>query len=153
MRECLDIRIPSHPKMMKLVRSTVSQACEMVGFCARDSHQIVLAVDEGCTNIIRHCYRGCSEDDIVIRIRLFNNRIEIMLRDFGEEIDVEKVRECIEARRRELKKQGPVRPGGLGVMLIDSIMDRVQYKSSQKFGTVLKMVKYVSPGKEGKSCK
>ncbi len=149
MRECLDIRIPGHPKMMKLVRSTVGQACEMVGFCARDSHAVVLAVDEGCTNIIRHCYRDCSEEDIVIRIRLFKNRIEILLRDFGEEIDLEKLRDCVEARRRELEKQGPVRPGGLGVILIDSIMDRVHYKSSQKFGTVLKMVKYVSPRGEG----
>ncbi len=150
MKECLDIRIPGHPKMMKLVRSTIGQACEMVGFNARDSHAIVLAVDEGCTNIIRHCYQDCCDEDIVIRIRLYKNRIEILLRDFGEEIDVEKLRDCVEARRRELEEQGPVRPGGLGVMLIHSIMDRVQYKSGRKYGTVLKLVKYVSPkgGKE-----
>jgi anti-sigma regulatory factor (Ser/Thr protein kinase) len=153
MRECLDIRIPGHPKMMKLVRSTVGQACEMVGFNARDSHAVVLAVDEGCTNIIRHCYRDCSEDYIVIRIRLHKNRIEILLRDFGEQIDVDKLRNCVESRRRELEEQGPVRPGGLGVMLIHSIMDRVQYKSNCKFGTVLKLVKYVSPKGGKKSCK
>jgi anti-sigma regulatory factor (Ser/Thr protein kinase) len=150
MRECLDIRIPGHPKMMKLVRGAVGQACEMVGFSARDSHAVVLAVDEGCTNIIRHCYRDCKEDYIVIRIRLYSNRIEVLLRDFGEEIDVDKLRECVESRRRELEEQGPVRPGGLGVMLIHSIMDRVQYKSSQKYGTVLKLVKYVSPRRGGK---
>ncbi len=149
MKECFDIRIPGHPKMMKLVRSAVGQACEMVGFNARDSHAVVLAVDEGCTNIIRHSYRDCNEEYIVIRIRLHNNRIEILLRDFGEEIDVDKLHDCVEARRRELEQQGPVRPGGLGVMLIHSIMDRVQYKSSRKYGTVLKLVKYVSPSRGG----
>jgi len=146
MRECLDIRIPGHPKMMQLVRRTVGQACEMVGFSEREAHSIMLAVDEGCTNIIRHCYHGREEQDIVIRLRLFKNRIEIVLRDFGEAIDVHKLHECVERRRRELEERGPVRPGGLGVMLIHSIMDTVHYKSNKKSGTVLKLVKYVSPG-------
>ncbi|MBW7997257.1 MAG: ATP-binding protein [Candidatus Glassbacteria bacterium] len=145
MKECLDIRIPGHPKMMQLVRRTIGQACEMVGFSEREANSIMLAVDEGCTNIIRHCYGGCLEGDIVIRIRMFKDRIEILIRDFGDEIDVEKLRECLEARQKELEEQGPVRPGGLGVMLIHSVMDRVQYKSSNRFGTVLKLVKHLSP--------
>jgi anti-sigma regulatory factor (Ser/Thr protein kinase) len=147
MRECLDIRIPGHPKMMQLVRRTVGQACEMVGFSERETHSIMLAVDEGCTNIIRHCYHdGQREEDIVIRLRLYKDRIEIVLRDFGEAIDVHKLQECVDKRRRELEERGPVRPGGLGVMLIHSIMDTVHYKSNLKSGTVLKLVKYVSPG-------
>lgn len=143
MSECFDIRIPGHPKMMQLVRRTIGQACEMVGFSERETSAVMLAVDEGCTNIIRHCYQGSEKEDIVIRIRMFKDRIEILLRDFGEEIDVGKLHECMEKRRKELEEQGPVRPGGLGVMLIHSTMDRVQYKSSPKFGTVLKLVKHV----------
>ena len=150
MNDTIDIRIQSNPKMMRLVRKTIDQASEMVGFSERDVHAVTLAVDEGCTNIIRHCYRGSKVGDIVIRIRMYEDRIEIALRDFGEAIDVGKLRDCVEKRRQELETAGPVRPGGLGVMLIHSVMDKVQYKSSPTAGTVLRLVKYLSVEREKK---
>jgi anti-sigma regulatory factor (Ser/Thr protein kinase) len=81
---------------------------------------------------------------------LYDDRIEIVLRDFGNGIDVEKLRKCVEKRKRELERSGPVRPGGLGVMLIHSIMDKVHYKTSQNSGTVLRLVKYLSDTREKK---
>jgi len=150
MKESFDIKVPSNPRMMQLVRKTIAQACQMVGFSDREIHAVTLAVDEGCTNIIRHCYRNSKTGHIVLRVRLYNDKIEIVLRDFGDEIDVEKLRECAEKRKRELELSGPVNPGGLGVMLIHSIMDRVHYRTSQDSGTVLRLVKYLSSAREKK---
>jgi anti-sigma regulatory factor (Ser/Thr protein kinase) len=150
MKESFDIKIPSNPRMMQLVRKTIAQACEMVGFSEREVHGVTLAVDEGCTNIIRHSYQGSETSHIIIRVRLYDDRIEIVLRDFGNGIDVEKLRKCVEKRKRELERSGPVRPGGLGVMLIHSIMDKVHYKTSQNSGTVLRLVKYLSDTREKK---
>lgn len=150
MKESFDIKVPSNPRMMQLVRKTIAQACEMVGFSESEIHAVTLAVDEGCTNIIRHCYQGSETGHIVIRVRLYDDKIEIILRDFGDEIDVEKLRKCVEKRNRELERTDPVRPGGLGVMLIHSIMDRVNYKTSQDSGTVLRLVKYLSDAREKK---
>jgi len=149
MKESFDIKIPSNPRMMRLVRKTIAQACEMVGFSKREVHAITLAVDEGCTNIIRYSYQGSEASHIVIRVRLYDDKIEIVLRDFGYGMDVEKLHECMEKRKRELERSsGPVRPGGLGVMLIHSIMDKVRYKTSKNSGTVLRLVKYLSHTRE-----
>ena len=145
MKEYFDIRLPCNPKMMSLVRKTVAQACSMVGFADKQAGAIVLAVDESCTNIIRHCYSGTpGEGQIVIRVRLFDDRIEIILRDFGEGVDVEKLRLVVEKRKKQLEAaDGSLEPGGLGVMLVHEIMDKVQYKSSQESGTVLRLVKFL----------
>jgi len=151
MRDAIDITIPSDPKMMRLVRKTVAQACEMVGFDSRVTHAITLAVDEGCTNIIRHCYGGSLAGSIVVRICLYGDRIEIFLRDFGDSIDLQRLQRCIEKRRREIESsKAPLRPGGLGVILIHSVMDKVKYRTSSKSGTVLKLVKYLSATGEKK---
>lgn len=144
MSETIDITIPSDPKVMRLVRKAVAQACEIVGFGERETHAVTLSVDEGCTNIIRHCYRGSKRGSIVIRLRLYPDRIEIFLRDFGDRIDLQRLRRCMEERRRELEDQdAPIRAGGLGVMLMHSMMDKVKYRTNPKSGTVLKLVKYL----------
>ncbi|HUU27245.1 MAG TPA: ATP-binding protein [archaeon] len=148
MREYFELRVPANPKMMCLVRKSISQASEMVGFSPREVAVITLAVDEGCTNIIRHSYRESANGEIVIRVRLYPDRIVIMLRDFGGEVDFRKLREGMFKRKEEIEKKGHTRPGGLGMMLIHSAMDKVQYKRCRNSGTVLRLVKYLSGDKE-----
>ena len=123
MEEYLELKIPSDPKMMRLVRRNVSLACEMVGFDQREVNAITLA---------------------------YRDKIVILLKDFGGKVDLEEIEKCRKKRQRELEKHGPVRPGGLGVLLIHSVMDKVQYKTSLKSGTVLRLTKYLSPPKEAK---
>lgn len=148
MEECIELKIPGEPKMMRLVRKNVSLACEMVGFPEREVNAITLAVDEGCTNIIRHCYGEKSPGLIVVRLHLHRDKIVISLKDFGHRIDLKKLEECRKRKQRLLGKRTQLRPGGLGVMLIHSVMDKVQYKTSQKSGTVLRLTKYLSHAKE-----
>ncbi len=151
-KDFFEIRIPANPKLMRLVRKTISQACELVGFTARESFAVTLAVDEGCTNIIRHCYGVGAGGEIVIRVRMYQDRIVILLRDFGGQIDLDRLRDCMEQRRRELDGLGPPpRPGGLGVMLIHSTMDRVHYRTSREAGSVLRLTKFLHNADRGGS--
>ena len=147
MVDYIELKVPSNPKMMRLVRRNVTAASELVGFSDKDVKAITLAVDEGCTNIIRHCY-NCKRDGIIIvRIRMYKNRIEVVLKDFGEEVNLRKLEDCRKEVLAKLEDPESVSPGGLGVMLIHSVMDRVQYKTSKEFGTVLRLIKYLDkPG-------
>ncbi|MEA2062761.1 MAG: ATP-binding protein [Gemmatimonadota bacterium] len=150
MEEYIELKIPGNPKMLCLVRQNVNLACRMVGFDERQVNGITLAVDEGCTNIIRHCYGGDTKGVIVVRLRLYADRIVIVLRDFGEGMDSKKLEKCLAKRQLCKVSKKAVRPGGLGVMLIHTVMDRVQYKTSPDFGTVLKLTKYLSDSREAR---
>lgn len=150
MREFFDLRVPSNPKLMRLVRRTVAAACEVMGFDPREINAITLAVDESCTNIIRHCRGGAYRGDILVRLRLLDDRLVITIKDFGGAIDLARLEECLQKRR--LERAGgdipqPVQPGGLGVMLIHSVMDRVRYRTSPGSGTVVRLMKYLKKPK------
>ena len=79
--------------------------------CTQD---IVLAVDEACQNIIRHSYGADTEGDIILEIKVEDDRVVLFLRDFAEKVDESKI------KPRDLDD---VRPGGLGVHFIREIMD------------------------------
>jgi anti-sigma regulatory factor (Ser/Thr protein kinase) len=139
--------------MMRLVRRNVTAASELVGFADKEVKAITLAVDEGCTNIIRHCYNCRRDKVIIVRIRMYSNRIEILLKDFGEEVDLKRLEASWKDVLQKLEDPESVSPGGLGVMLIHSVMDKVQYKTSKNFGTVLRLIKYLDKPGEASSWK
>ena len=128
----VDLTIPSDPKYMKLVRGLVAAAAEVVGFERPDVNCLCLAVDEACTNIIRHAYDGDHSQKIEIRLGIYTDHIDVKLRDYGRKTDPAKI------KPRELHD---IRPGGLGVHFIREIMDEVVYDPSPKVGTELRMRK------------
>ncbi|RMD89254.1 MAG: ATP-binding protein [Calditrichaeota bacterium] len=136
--ESVEIKVPSDPKLLKIVRCGISHLCELCGFPKDTTNAVILAVDEAASNIIKHAYKGKKNKPIIVTCRILQDRLEIVLRDFGEKADPKKI------KSRELED---VRPGGLGVHLIRSTMDVVIYDNSLKEGNKLTLAKFL-PGKE-----
>jgi len=134
MAEVIEIKIPSEPKFLKIIRSAMNHICETMGFSQEDTNNITLAVDEACSNIIKHAYGGPTDQPIHLICSLYHDRLEVLLRDFGKKVDRKKI------KSRELDD---VRPGGLGVHLIKSVMDVVNYDNSSEQGNQLQLVKYI----------
>ena len=76
---------------------------------------------------------GAKDKEIIIQATLFSDKLEIALRDFGKKVPKDKI------VSRPLEH---IRPGGLGVYFINEIMDKVEYDTSPKLGTILRLVKY-----------
>jgi len=128
----LDLEFPAQPVQMRAVRAALRTAldAQLVAPGLRD--KLVLAVDEACTNIMRHAYCGC---DGGIALRLLRER-DMLVFEIGDQappIDPARV------RPRDLAE---CRPGGLGVALIDTLMDdwRIEPAQSGK-GNILRMRK------------
>ncbi len=132
----VQLTLPSHPKYMKLVRALVSQAAQMAGFGDDHVTPIVLAVDEACTNIIRHCYGNDYGQTIIVYVAVIGPRLQIGLRDFGPK------RDSSEFKSRDLDD---VRPGGLGMHFIYTTMDAVEFDDSLPRGTLLTLTKTCVP--------
>ena len=103
------IEVPSDPACLRIVRSSVESLCEMAGMNEDDSCKVVLAVDEACTNIIRHSYEGKNDKPIICEGKIENGILHIMLRDYGKKVDLSKIHP---------RNLADVRPGGLGVHFI-----------------------------------
>ncbi|WP_147452690.1 ATP-binding protein, partial [Corallococcus praedator] len=80
---------------------------------------MVLALDEACTNIIRHAYGGCTKRPIRLLMSHTRRGICCTLRDYGRACDPDKI------RSRELTD---FRPGGLGVRILHSAFDQVLFE-------------------------
>ena len=136
----IELSIRSNLEYLRVVRLAVRQVAGVVGFAEKTREMIVLAVDEALTNVIRHSYGGPCDERIFVKLtRIDGDRqgrgaLGITVRDYGRKVDPETI------KGRDL---ADVKPGGLGVHLITTIMDEVEYCSAPGEGMLLQMKKYV----------
>ena len=93
------------------------------GFDDRKVADIRLAVDEACTNIIKHAYGNDPEENLEITIEVDDEKFMIFLIDKGEGFDVKTYQKPNLKSQIEQKKRG-----GMGVHLMLNLMDEVTYK-------------------------
>lgn len=137
----IELHINSNPEYLRVLRLAVRQVGLVIGLAEKTCEMVTLAVEEAVTNIIRHSYGGPCDEHIIIRLNRRHGdpegrtALEVTIRDFGEKVDPETI------KGRNLDS---VRPGGLGVHLIQSAMDEVEYYSAEGKGMVLQMKKYLA---------
>jgi serine phosphatase RsbU (regulator of sigma subunit)/anti-sigma regulatory factor (Ser/Thr protein kinase) len=124
-------------KSLPSIQNMVRETCINAGLSRKDVSAVILAIEEGVTNIIRHAY--LYEQGIVrIRIVVFKRRIVFSLIDNGRSFQPESGSKPDLAK---LVESG--RKGGLGFYMINKIMDSVEYLSTPGFNE-LRMTKLVS---------
>ena len=126
------LTVASDPKHLRTVRALACAAAHSAGFDRTDANSVCLAVDEACTNVIRHAYLGDPTRRIEIRFRIRSERIDVTVRDWGRKVDPSAI------QPRDL---ADVRPGGLGVHFIREIMDEVTYDPGAGDSTELRMTR------------
>lgn len=104
------------------VRNFVAEHASNFGFDDKQVSDIRLAVDEACTNIIKHAYNFDQDQSVEIKIGLKGEKLWVSLKDTGDAFDPRKyskpdLREQMKNRKR----------GGVGVFLIKKLMDEVEY--------------------------
>ncbi len=132
----VSIRIPSDPKHLYLMRRLVQEVSLAHGFPEEEIRRIVLALDEACTNVIRHAYGGDPGGEIVIEAGPCDDGLRFVVIDRGA-----KPEEGAIAPR----PLDDLRPGGLGTHFIRTVMDEVTYDTSSGEGTRLVMIKRRKP--------
>ncbi len=131
------LKIPSDTENLEIIRKFVAGIARKVGFKNDDIHKIELAVDEACTNVIQHAYKNQKKQSIDIAIKLDFQKFSIVITDKGEgfdfqEIDIPQMDEYL----------AELRVGGLGIYLMKTLMDEVNYKKTNGKNQV-RMVKYL----------
>lgn len=132
----MNVELKSDPKLLPDVREQLRAWTAARGWSEQQIGEIVLAVDEALSNVIRHGYGGpCSERillNVATRGEGADETLEIEIRDFTRRVDLSKI--C----GRDLDD---VKPGGLGVHLIRAMMESAEYSHAPGGGMRLVMRK------------
>ncbi len=129
------ITISSRTENLRQAREFVAGLARDFGFDEEIVGMIALAVDEACTNIIKHAYQFAKDHSIEIMVDTDNGAFEIRISDDGRSFDPSVI------QTPDMKEYlTHFRHGGLGLHLMRSLMDRVDYKS-QGNRNVVRMVK------------
>ena len=132
--EYLDgISFRADPINLKMVRTKVSEIVLQLGFDNSFEQQLVLCIDEAVTNIYRHAYSNDKTGKIDLSFKLQNNTLVFYLRDYASLVYDNSV------KPRDLNQ---TRPGGLGINIIDSVMDSWEFATPKDgYGNLLIMKK------------
>lgn len=133
------LAIPSSTRYLEDVRRFVVAHAEDADFPAEAVEQFKIAVDEACTNVIEHAYGGQEGHEVDIAIIIDSDRFTVRIRDEGEPFDQSRYRE---PNLLEIAKHR--RAGGLGVHIIRSLMDRVEYRTRGQVNEI-RMTKFRTP--------
>jgi serine/threonine-protein kinase RsbW len=116
---------------LHVFRGFITECCARYDIPSDTVLDLKLAVDEACTNIITHGYKGMDPGSIILSFRIEPDRILVQITDFGHVFEpVEAPKPDVEAalEDREL--------GGLGLYLIYQTMDNIDYQSSEDGNTL-----------------
>jgi len=137
------LTIPSATRYLEDVRHFVEVHAREADLGPEDVERLKMAVDEACTNVIKHAYKGDGEHQIDIAVIIDPDRFTVRIRDEGEAFDPASYEEpdLFEFVRQHKK-------GGLGVHIMRRLMDQVEYRKRGKINECC-MVKYRNHDRSG----
>lgn len=132
-----EIRIPSSSDQLHRLREQIKKVLEKQGCEQGIIKNMVLGVNEACMNVIQHAYGEGHPGEIILEILDVNGELVFRLTDFADTVD----KSCIKSRDLD-----NIRPGGLGVHIINEVMDKAEYLDPPDgIGNVLEMKKNIKP--------
>ena len=106
------------------LRSFLQLSLKAYGFSEVDRHQLILAVEEVCANLIIHSHACNPKELIYLEVKELKKKLTIEITDKGDafnllEYEVPDLKKVIEEKRK----------GGIGILLVKKIMDEIEFES------------------------
>lgn len=128
--ETIKMEITANPEYVSIIRLTTSGIANKIGFCIDDIEDLKVAISEACTNAIKHSL----EDRFTIIYTMIEKGLTIEIIDNGKGYNTKEVSEPDLDNLKE---------SGMGLFIIESLMDEVNVESTEGKGTSIKMTKYL----------
>jgi len=132
MKDSVIVTIPSQAKYLSVVRAATVNIGKLYGMDEPVIEDVKLAVDEACSNVIKHAYKGNASKKIVVKYRAIQDRFEVIIEDSG-----------MKGRMELMKGRSldDIRPGGLGIHFIRRVFDVFKFDEKKKEGNRLILIK------------
>lgn len=138
----IDISLPSDAIHLSRIRDFVFSFF-MGMFSDQERADMAMAVDEACENAIEHAHNSERGKKLYIHLEVNPQKVSLTIKDSGENT-FKNVVQSDKVNQDQLKRTGR----GMGLFLIKQVMDEVQIKPTEKWGTSLTMTKYIKKKEE-----
>ena len=129
------IALEPEVKSLAKMRVLIEEVCQAAGIGSEVIHQIQLASDEACANIIEHGYAGLTPAPLQVRVEIDPRQVIVEISDSGHPFPP------VEPPAPDAKALlASDREGGLGIYLMYRTMDEISYRTEDGINT-LRMAK------------
>ena len=143
--ERLEMRLPASAAWVRVVRLATAGVASRVGFSYDEVEDIKLAVAEACNNAIIHSTidptPGASTPRIMVYWQVLPGGVRISVADEGR-LDPPGI---IRSTPAADENSDELPESGMGLILIEGLMDKVEHESGPDLDTTIHMTKYLVP--------
>ena len=119
------LRLYCNTNQLVYLREFLDQTLQSTPLGEIDQHQVILAVEEVCANLIIHSHSCNHTSFIEVVSEISNDQAIFEIYDFGQGFNI------LEYREPELSHVvKSKRKGGLGIMLVKKIMDKIEFETN-----------------------
>lgn len=140
------LTIPAQAEYLDIVRLTLYGFATKAGYTFEEIEDMKVAVAEACNNAILHAYDPNDSGMIELRFESGEKGLTISVKDEGRSfVHAEKAGIPALLEQTEISE---VTVGGLGLFLMEALMDDVQVRSFDGSGTEIVLTKRLSRKEE-----
>lgn len=124
-----ELRLPTRLGFEKVAMNTAASVAEIMGFSQDRIDDLKTAVSEACINAIEHGNKLNELLGVVVTMSMSVESLEVKIRDHGPGVHGE-----MHVPDIDRKMLGEEDPRGMGMFLIQALVDEVEYVSEQSGG-------------------
>ena len=144
LKEVVEIRLPNKLHYLSILAEFIVSACRIHEVPDENLKDILLAVDEASTNIIKYAYRVGPINYFRVRISFDRELVQVDLLDQGTKFNP---LEMPLPETKGIMGEGKEKNLRLGIFVMKKVMDDIRYRYSPNEGNHLTLIKRISQSK------
>jgi anti-sigma regulatory factor (Ser/Thr protein kinase) len=145
LRHAIRLTVTATLDRLPALLEAVGEVCDAAGTDASTRHDLRLAVEEACVNVMRHAYRDREPGELTLDVAHAPWQgvpaIRVLVQDHGMPFDP------LQLAAPQLGTEAEqLSIGGLGVHLMRQVVDVLRYHHDAATGNNLMLVKYMNRG-------
>ncbi|HMS65603.1 MAG TPA: ATP-binding protein [Ignavibacteria bacterium] len=132
------ILLASSTKNLAVLRNFIESRAVAFGFDESSIYQIILSVDEACTNIIKHAHKYNDKENIEVETQTEKGQFKIIMKYKGNGFNPN------ELHNPDMKDYfDKFKVGGLGVPIMKKFMNKIEYVHKNSDYNSLTLIKFL----------
>ena len=142
-RSCIELQLPSRLGFEKVAMNTAASVARLMGFGDERIEDLKMAIAEACINAMEHGNKLDESLSVGVILSMNTDSLEVKVVDTGAGPQAQASTPDIDKKMHEEEEAR-----GMGMFLIQSLVDEVEWVSSAPTGSYARMVIRLNPDTE-----